>query len=78
MLPIVLDIDMSHSNNPLEYNEMKRKRMGSPVQQSFMHPKIIKTDKIQLQPSYSTVKKKTFNQPKPQSEKAIKHKFQFV
>ena len=32
--------------DPLEFNEIKRKRMGSPVQETFLHPKLIKTDKI--------------------------------
>ena len=67
---------------PEQFNEMRKKRLGSPIHASFLHPKMIKTDKIifKLPNSVKSEKKpvsknpvlKTNNESKP-----IKHKFQF-
>ena len=34
--------------DPIEFNAEKRKRLGAAIQESFLHPKLIKTDKIML------------------------------
>jgi hypothetical protein len=64
--------------NPIEYNERKRKLMGSAVQDTFLHPKMIKTNTIVL--SKTTVKnEKKTKLLKDASEKHVpKHKFQFI
>jgi hypothetical protein len=35
-----------NSDNPVEYNERKRKQMGDEIHQSFLHPNFVKTSKI--------------------------------
>ena len=60
--------------DPLEYNLEKRKRMGSPIQESFLHPKLIKIDKITLK---KKPKSEIKSPPKPVSSKVINHKFKF-
>ena len=65
-------------SDPISFNEQKRKRMGSPIHESFQHPKMISTEKIQLlknnnKPNNSSEKKMSSNQPKISK---IKHKFQ--
>jgi len=65
--------------NPIDFNEKKRKLMGSAIHESFLHPKIIKTDKIVFS------KQKPVNNPTLETKsdksalsfKPIKHKFQF-
>ena len=67
--------------DPIEFNLEKRKRLGAAVQESFLHPKIIKTDKIFFAPPEK-------NEPKTQSnlkiknvqeqQSPLKHKFKFV
>ena len=47
------DIEMQKGDpesvtNPLEYNEKKRKLMGTDIHESFLHPKKIKTAKLTL------------------------------
>jgi hypothetical protein len=64
--------------NPIDYNEKKRKLMGAAIQDSFLHPKIIKTDKI----VFVKDKKQSNSTPISLSSgesvpKKIKHKFQF-
>ena len=66
--------------DPIEFNLEKRKRLGSAIQESFLHPKLIKTDKIIFKKpavkkelnSEQTVKKPVL------SEKSLKHKFKFI
>ena len=68
-------------NDPQQYNEIKRKRMGSPIQDAFLHPKVIKTDKI----IFASSSKQPPKQPKEtktlpkisNNTKYPKHKFQF-
>jgi hypothetical protein len=67
--------------DPIEYNEMKRKKMGFAVHDSFLHPKFIKTDKILLASPTSSktpVKKMKTTKTESNATKTIKHKFQFV
>lgn len=64
------EIKTQLQTDPQKLNDIKRKRMGSPVHESFLHPKVIKTDKI------------IFAQPKSkpkkiENSKGTKHKFQF-
>lgn len=66
--------------NPTDFNERKRKMLGSAVQDSFLHPKIIKTDKIIFsnQRVVNNVNSnKTKMQKSVETSKPIKHKFQF-
>jgi hypothetical protein len=66
--------------NPSDFNERKRKMLGSAVQESFLHPKIIKTDKIVFS-NQRIVNKVNSNQTQVHksvdTSKPIKHKFQF-
>ena len=62
--------------DPIAFNLEKRKRLGSAIQESFMHPKLIKTDTLILKrPVKSTTKKQTTNNY-PKS--IVKHKFKIV
>jgi hypothetical protein len=77
----VLDTD-DNNLNPIEYNDRKRKLMGDAVQESFLHPKLIKTDKIvfsKAKPQSKTqpVKSSIFLNTNQLPPKQIKHKFQF-
>ena len=63
--------------DPIDFNLQKRKRMGSPIQESFLHPKIIKTDKIFFNKQMKSEKKESkFKDALPL--KPLKHKFQFA
>ena len=71
------DAPISDDIDPIEFNETKRKRLGPAIQESFLHPKLIKTNKIVFKKQL--LKKnpeviKTESKPK----KEIKHKFQFI
>ena len=80
------DIEETDSNilgeqlnkDPVEFNLEKRKRMGSPVQESFLHPKLIKTDKI----FFKTHKNTNSSERKPKldvfQKLNVKHKFKFM
>ena len=63
-------------DDPIKYNEAKRKRLGAPIQESFLHPKLIKTNKIIF---HNT---KTASKSNPNStalkKKEVQHKFQFL
>jgi len=64
--------------NPIEFNEKKRKLLGAAVHESFIHPKLIKTNKISFSKQNVTnekqvdVRKTSVNEKNP-----VKHKFQF-
>ena len=61
--------------DPIEFNLEKRKRLGSAIHESFLHPKLIKTDTLSLKKSKSeklTKPKATISPKEP-----IKHKFKF-
>ncbi len=70
--------------NPVAFNEKKRKLLGSAVQESFLHPKVIKTNKIifskdkneKVADDSKTKQSKTMQSKNP--PKLIKHKFQFI
>jgi len=62
--------------NPIEFNERKRKQLGSAIQESFLHPKVIKTDTILLQKPKKQTKSVSENQDNNKL-KPLKHKFQF-
>jgi hypothetical protein len=64
------------NKDPLEFNLEKRKRMGSPVQESFLHPKLIKTDKIIFKTPKKSEKKDTKVIKDIKSD--VKHKFKFT
>jgi hypothetical protein len=65
--------------NPIDFNEKKRKLMGTAVHESFLHPKIIKTDKILFtkQKLVNKGSSGTKSDKSVLSFKPIKHKFQF-
>jgi hypothetical protein len=66
--------------NPIDFNERKRKLLGSAVHESFLHPKIIKTDKIvfsKQKPVNKTTSATKSDKSVPPL-KPIKHKFQFL
>ena len=63
--------------DPMEFNETKLKRLGPAIHESFLHPKLIKTNKIVFKkqfPKKANEMIKTEFKPK----KEIKHKFQFM
>jgi hypothetical protein len=66
-------------SNPIEFNDNKRKRMGSPIHESFLHPKFIKTDRILMKPVHEkTTKNEKHSDLSINESKKVKHKFQFV
>ena len=67
-------IYLAQDLNPFDFNESKRKRLGSAIQDSFLHPKLIKTNKIIFQKTSEP--KKMIGGAQTQSKK-VKHKFQF-
>ena len=61
----------------MEFNETKRKRLGPAIQESFLHPKLMKTNKIVFKkPLPKKVNEVIKTELKPKKE--IKHKFQFM
>ena len=69
--------------DPLEYNNLKRKQMGAAVQESFLHPKVIKTDTINLAVQPKNISKNNLSSTIRLPEKAPaknmkKHKFHVV
>ena len=72
--------------DPIEFNEIKRKRLGEPIHESFLHPKLIKTDKIQFGdevPSKAKqLTKKSISKNKKieplHVDKSVKHKFRLI
>ena len=73
--------ELSNSNtdlDPNEFNFEKRKRLGPAIQESFLHPKLIKTDKIFFK---KDVKSEPIRKPKESMQnkvvKTVKHKFKF-
>jgi hypothetical protein len=70
------EIETQLTEDPMEFNEKRRKKMGSPVHNSFLHPQMrVKTNHVY----FNNVHKKNTeikNNVKSAS-KNIKHKFQF-
>ena len=69
-----------NEDNPVQYNERKRKLMGDDIHDSFLHPTFVKTSKISFQSTKSA--KKITNNSSPKTTitpkiKEIKHKFKF-
>ena len=63
--------------NPMEFNEKKGKLLGSSIQESFLHPKPFKIEKMTL--PKKTERKKTTKQLGGKSEnKVSKHRFNIV
>jgi hypothetical protein len=67
------DIDL----NPIEFNERKRKLLGPAVHESFIHPKLIKTNKIIFPQTNKSNQKNTTKEIPVSETKHVKHKFQF-
>ena len=69
--------DQSNQDDPIQFNELKRKQMGSAIQESFMHPKIIKTNTIHFEVPNKQKSTKTEKETKISKVKSDqKHKFQ--
>ena len=66
-------------DNPLEFNERKRKLLGSEIQDSFLHPTFVKTSKIILEPKANLKAPKSAKNMKKETIqiKNVKHKFKF-
>jgi hypothetical protein len=63
--------------NPMEFNEKKRKKLGSAIQESFLHQKSFKIEKMTL--PKKTEPNKQFKQKGGSTEtKAPKHRFNVV
>lgn len=76
---------ISQDEDPIQFNEVKRKRLGESIQESFLHPKLIKTNKITFASETSKPKKpsekskSTLTKIEPlKVEKTVKHKFQLI
>ena len=73
----ITEPSVSDDIDPMEFNETKRKRLGPAIQESFLHPKLIKTNKIVFKkPLSKKVNEVIKTELKPKKE--IKHKFQFM
>ena len=76
---------LSNDDDPLEFNERKRKLLGSEIQDSFLHPSFVKTSKIVIETKkvpkekhQNKSKETSITKTKPlQNTKQIKHKFKF-
>ena len=69
------------SKDPIEFNLEKRKRLGEAIQESFQHPKLIKTDKIIFKKPQKTQKSEAKLQETSANnfpQKVIKHKFKLL
>jgi hypothetical protein len=67
---------LSNNDDPIEFNERKRKQIGNDIHESFLHPSYVKTSKIIIEPPKKTKTiKKSVVIP---SKKEIKHKFKFA
>ena len=62
-------------SDPILYNSQKLKRLGPALQESFQHPKLIKTDKILLSQSEFKPKVPKYKTDKNVPKKTIQHKF---
>jgi hypothetical protein len=70
---------LSNNDDPLEFNEQKRKRMGDFIHESFLHPSFVKTSKIVIESKPKNKSKETNLKPKNVTKsKDIKHKFKFA
>ena len=71
------EIESQLRSNPLEFNANKRKKLGEPIHESFLHPKLIKTDKLFINSRPESKKKPSSNASSSKtSNKPIKHKFE--
>ena len=68
-----------NNDDPITFNERKRKEMDKDIHESFLHPSFVKTSKISVprlikknNPMGSNKEKKT------EKTKVIKHKFKFA
>ena len=76
---------LQNNDDPLEFNERKRKNMEPEIHKSFLHPSFVKTSKISVSVpikknkksiSLETETKKETITPNPKT-KIFKHKFKF-
>ena len=61
--------------DPIVFNSQKLKRLGSLVQESFQHPKLIKTDKLILPKAETKSKVIKDKVEKKSTTKTVQHKF---
>ena len=66
--------------DPISFNEKKRNLLGNEVHESFLHPKMFKTNTINLKNESSnfTPKKRKTETPKSSASVPKKHKFQLI
>jgi hypothetical protein len=70
------EVDNSNDiDDPISFNEQKRKRLGDDVFDSFMHPKFVKTKKISIQNNPTHLKKTKSHSEK--KTKNVNHQFKF-
>ena len=70
-----------NDDNPIEFNDRKRKLMGDDIHDSFLHPNFVKTSKITFTSQKNTKKSKNNAVKKVEimpKTKEIKHKFKFA
>ena len=68
------EIESQMNEDPIEFNAKQQKRLGGAIQDSFLHPKVIKTDRVVLQKEEPIAKTITKNVP----PKSINHKFNVI
>ena len=67
-----------NEDNPIEFNDRKRKIMGDDIHNSFLHPNFVKTSKISFTSPKSSKKIHNESAPIASKTKEIKHKFKFA
>jgi hypothetical protein len=78
-LPIFFSVENENESNenPMEYNEKKRKLLGSGIHDSFLHPKPFKIEKLTL-PKKMEAKKQTKQLEALKGSKITKHRFNII
>jgi hypothetical protein len=71
------NFDQEKDENPMEFNEKKRQKLGSGIQESFLHPKAFKIEKMTL-PKKTEQPKKQTKQPVKKEAKTLQHRFNII
>jgi hypothetical protein len=66
------------SENPLEFNAKKKKLLGEGIQESFLHPKPFKTEKLNVPKNEKTFIMKEERKAALPKSKVPKHRFNVI
>ena len=68
-----------NNDDPIEFNDRKRKQMGEEIHESFLHPSFVKTSKISVpRPNKKNSTLDSKKEMKNEKTKSLKHKFKFA